>query len=244
MKKKGYTLAEALIAMGVIGVVAALMLPMLSKYRPDANKALFIRTYDSIVEAVSVLVANDEFYPHEETIKDDPDDCDKTETCNYWDYSSAPFLNVKPIKLIDNTDIGKHGDAVEKLCDALEFQMHAAGSSCDVGNGSITLVNNVGLTISKDGDSHFKIDIELPNAKDASVHSILVFANGHIVLDPYAETFEETHYYLKTRSNWKKSDKNANIKVNKDLLIDTINYWRIYSQKVKRSYDGGFAADN
>ena len=64
MKKKGYTLAEALLAMAVIGIVAALMLPLANKYRPDEQKALFINTYDSIVEAVSVLASNEEIKAH------------------------------------------------------------------------------------------------------------------------------------------------------------------------------------
>lgn len=239
MKKKGYTLAEALIAMGVIGVVAALMLPMYSKYRPDANKALFIRTYDSIVEAVSVLVANDEFYPHEVIIEDRPENCRETENCNYLDYSGAPFLNKQPIKLIDDTWIGKNGYVVEKLCDALEFQMHAAGSSCGNNNGSITLVNNVGLTIRKGGNSCFKIDIELPNAKDASVHSILVFANGQVILDPDGENVDTTSCYLQTRGNWKRGASCAPLTNNqKSKLSEDKGYWESWSQVVEREYDG------
>lgn len=245
MKKKGYTLAEALIAMGVIGIVAALMLPMLSKYKPDPNKALFIRTYDSIVEAVSVLVANDEFFPHEEIIHDDPEGCDEIEECNYWDYSKAPFLNSKRVQLYDKDSpiyIGDGINPVTKLCDALVFQMHAASSSC--GNGSITLVNNVDLKLEKTlYNNYYRIRIGLPNGKSGNSHSILVFANGHIILDPNASTVENTNYYLRTRGNWKKSDKKANIKLDKNELKSDINYWSAFSQKIKRNFDGTEAQD-
>ena len=65
MKKKGYTLAEALIALGLIGVIAALMLPLMNKFKPDGDKALFIRTYDSIIEVNSMLLEDEVLYPHE-----------------------------------------------------------------------------------------------------------------------------------------------------------------------------------
>ena len=247
MKKKGYTLAEALIAMGVIGIVAALMLPMLSKYKPDANKALFIRTYDSIVEAVSVLVANDEFFPHEEIIHDDPEGCDEIEECNYWDYSKAPFLNSKRVQLYDKDSslyIGDGSDTVKKLCDALVFQMHAANDSCRGSYKYINLVNNVQLHISQPySKPYYEIKIKLPNDKEGNIHSILVFANGHIILDPDASTVENTNYYLRTRGNWKKSDKKANIKLDKNELKSDINYWSAFSQKIKRNFDGTEAQD-
>ena len=79
MKKKGYTLAEALIAMGVVGVVAALMLPLMNKYRPDGDKALFIRTHDSIVEATNILVNDESIYPLEKAIANRPEGCNEND---------------------------------------------------------------------------------------------------------------------------------------------------------------------
>ena len=63
MKRFGYTLAEALIALTVIGVVAAIMLPMANKFMPDVNKAMFLKSYDSIVATTQILASNPELYP-------------------------------------------------------------------------------------------------------------------------------------------------------------------------------------
>lgn len=43
MKKKAFTLAEALIALGVVGIVAALMLPLANKTKPDAMKVKYLK---------------------------------------------------------------------------------------------------------------------------------------------------------------------------------------------------------
>ena len=40
MKKNGFTLAETVITMAVIGVVAAISLPLINSFRIDENKVL------------------------------------------------------------------------------------------------------------------------------------------------------------------------------------------------------------
>lgn len=63
MKRFGYTLSEALVALTIIGVVAGLMIPMANKFAPDVNKALYLKTYDSVVEAVHFMASNRRLYP-------------------------------------------------------------------------------------------------------------------------------------------------------------------------------------
>lgn len=55
MKKHGYTLTEVLISVGIIGVLAAVMLPMMNKFKPDPIKAKWVKTYDSINKVLPVL---------------------------------------------------------------------------------------------------------------------------------------------------------------------------------------------
>ena len=52
MKKKfGYTLAEVLIALGIVGFISAIMLPMINKVKPDPTKVTYIKTFDAIMAA-------------------------------------------------------------------------------------------------------------------------------------------------------------------------------------------------
>ena len=48
MKKKGFTLAELLITMGIIGIVAAIIAPSLANLKPDSDKAKVLKVYNTI----------------------------------------------------------------------------------------------------------------------------------------------------------------------------------------------------
>ena len=110
MHKKGYTLAEALIALGVIGVLAALMLPMINKIKPDTTKISYLRVYDAINEAVDIMINNQMVYP---LVNDD----ETREYYKYLKYDNYPLYNSVAAK---NTALGidfKEGD--EKFCQVL-----------------------------------------------------------------------------------------------------------------------------
>ena len=55
MQKFGYTLAETLIALGIVGVLAALMLPMINKIKPDTTNISYLKVYDVINEAITMV---------------------------------------------------------------------------------------------------------------------------------------------------------------------------------------------
>ena len=62
MKKQGFTLAELLITLGVIGVAAALLVPNLGKVLPDRNKITVLNTAKVINEITANLMNNDGLY--------------------------------------------------------------------------------------------------------------------------------------------------------------------------------------
>lgn len=63
MKRRGFTLSEILIALAIVGVIAAITLPMASKMRPDVNKVLYLTTYDALNSALSNVIVNEKVYP-------------------------------------------------------------------------------------------------------------------------------------------------------------------------------------
>ena len=82
--KKAYTLAEVLICVGIIGVLAAILLPLANKFKPDSNKAIYIKTYDAIVDIVKSMASNNNLYP----IIDEE-----------YNYIKAPLYNLVQVKI-------------------------------------------------------------------------------------------------------------------------------------------------
>ena len=56
MKKNGFTLAEVLVTLGIIGILSAIMVPAVGNARPDKTKLLYLKTYDSLSEILNILV--------------------------------------------------------------------------------------------------------------------------------------------------------------------------------------------
>lgn len=69
MIKKGFTLSEALITLVVLGIIAAVLVPAITKQAPDKNKIMFRKAYNTLQQAVSVLINDDANYPSTQTIQ-------------------------------------------------------------------------------------------------------------------------------------------------------------------------------
>ena len=48
MKKNGFTLQEALITVGIIGIVAAITIPALTKIMPNRYQTRYLKAYSAI----------------------------------------------------------------------------------------------------------------------------------------------------------------------------------------------------
>lgn len=60
---KAFTLAEVMITMAILGILASVLLPAVSKVRPNENKALFKKAYYVAERMVSELVNDESLYP-------------------------------------------------------------------------------------------------------------------------------------------------------------------------------------
>ena len=64
MKKKAFTLAETLICLGFIGIIATTLVTVTSKNLPDQNKILFKKAYATTSHIVTELVNDESLYPY------------------------------------------------------------------------------------------------------------------------------------------------------------------------------------
>lgn len=118
--KKGHTLAEVLIAMGIIGVIVALTAPLASKFTPDTSKILYLNTYDSITEVTRTMVSNTNFYP-------------LTNEGDNILYENYPLANLNQIT-IDNSIYGN--GVRDKYCELLAFSLKGENTSCSAETNS------------------------------------------------------------------------------------------------------------
>lgn len=63
MVKKGFTLAETLIVIAIIGVLTIILIPLLTKDNPSKNKVIFKKAYNSLAQIVFNMINDDVNYP-------------------------------------------------------------------------------------------------------------------------------------------------------------------------------------
>ena len=113
MKKIGYTLVEALIALTIIGVLAGIMAPMVNKFKPDTNKIMFLKAYDSVVEATRSIASNRAYYP---AINEDDN----------IDYTEHPLFNTSFVANVN----GENFSGKEKYCVLLANALNGENIAC------------------------------------------------------------------------------------------------------------------
>ena len=119
MKKNGFTLAEVLITLGIIGVIAALVGPTISKVKPDENKIMYLKTYDALSSIISGLASNSSIFPV----------CDSDDNVMCSQY---PLFNLSmPLKAPYNTNsfVGTN-----KLCRLLADNLSVQNENCSSSN--------------------------------------------------------------------------------------------------------------
>ena len=60
--KKGFTLPELLITLGLVGVVAAFALPAISNIMPNQDKIMFLKAYNTVTKFAQEVATNHMYY--------------------------------------------------------------------------------------------------------------------------------------------------------------------------------------
>lgn len=118
MKKTGYTLAEALITIGIIGAIAGITLPLVNKFKPDTSKIMFLKAYDAVVQLTRSIADNTDIYSETWEGADGYSYTDSSGTLQTTslDYTLIPLYNLSQYQ--DNTTERVHS-GISKFCTLL-----------------------------------------------------------------------------------------------------------------------------
>lgn len=160
MNKKGFTIAELLVTLSLIAILAVIVAPAVSNLVPDKNKAKVIKYHSLISEAIESILNDEDLYkPY---VKYDVNDTESEEpiiTYNDLSIVKGGFINVLKAKLdLDNStgDLKLPDDSTWKITEnsdgtsSIEIELDR--------NASGTIYNNANVNLKKVDTFVFKID--------------------------------------------------------------------------------------
>lgn len=62
MLKKGFTLQELLITMGIVGIISALVIPGIVNMMPDKNKTMYMKVYNTLVNETADIISDSSLF--------------------------------------------------------------------------------------------------------------------------------------------------------------------------------------
>ena len=220
--KKAYTLAEVLVTITIIGILSAVMLPLANKLKPDSNKALYLKTYDSLVQILNAVSSDTDLYPEFWTYQN-----------NNYDFTQLPLYNTtSDLDLTEFPDI-KGGN--QKLCSILaigfgqtsECTNVASKYSANTFSNKLAFTNRQGVQFgiyshiilnntTQSFDTQITIDINgnnKPNCKYSTTctkpdrFTFLVSPDGHVIAsDVMGQAYLATRTNLRSKSNYSLDD--------------------------------------
>lgn len=175
ISKNGFTLSEVLIVLGLLGILAAILLPAVAHLRPNKEKMMYRKAY-YIAERMVYEIVNDEtLYPGADPSNDGLKDTSKITYNNIEYYGLDKFCRLFAAKVNTSTEISStwtcNGGAEFATTDGLKWTLPYS-------NFSTAQVIKVKVP-SKSADKEFEITVE-PNGKMYPSGSTANIARGYL----------------------------------------------------------------
>ncbi len=188
---KAFTLTELLVALGVIAILCAILLPVIFNMMPNQNTIMAKRAYYTVQSVVSDLINDEACYPDKTSAITNPrigfDDPAGTVNCTKWDETHTDTANATTkFKTLFEDKLGVSDTAVDSFStkDGMDWAFSAANfsSSADKG-GSITLT--VDVNGKNDPNCGFSTELGSGNACEGKTNGfdrfqMKIYGNGQI----------------------------------------------------------------
>lgn len=204
---KGFTLAELMVALAVIGVIVAIVTPAIMKTRPNKNKMMVKKTFYTVENIVSKLINDERLYPDMTDycyLPADAPEEERNKCCWGFDYSEEVQYEGetyngedKFIKLFANNLNVKSADEANYTYytnDGVKWNLSGLINENDKSVWKRTDLSGVGtFDDPKSGMGSITIDVngdEEPNAvcnadnENCDQYEIQILANGKMRINP------------------------------------------------------------
>lgn len=181
MKKmnKAFTLTELLVALGVIAILCAILLPVVFNLMPNQNTMMAKRAFYTVQTVVAELLNDEACYPDKTALPENPrlgfDDGEGTLNCIDWDDSKTASASNKFLTLFSSrigVDIDEEGKFTTK--DGMEWKFTNSNFTAPtVSNGKISGDGgSIKLTVDVNGS-------DKPNCGQAGDYSTELGSSGN-----------------------------------------------------------------
>lgn len=188
IRKKAFTLAEALIALCIIGVVVALLLRTLNRVTPNKEKIMFVKAYHALEQVVADTINDPNKYDQEFGATEN---ADFSQNPLSPDGTSAPTVTTQGQSFTVTS-----GNA---LCVYAAEKLNVIGTiSCGSGQNFIT---SNGIIWSDMGGAGYPktIKVDVNGKEEGGVYKIIVYADGKMSVPAGGEEEEFLRSQTKIR---------------------------------------------
>ena len=230
---KAFSLAEAVITLIFLSIIAAQLIPAVNATRPSTEKVMFKKAYSTIENTISTLINNDNLYPV--SFFNPPLTCNSiTETCQTGFLETSVGNTSDPNQkgtyyaykaLIDSSKCTTGDKLVRLFCSSL----NTTQANCTAHSCSFTTSDGMLWTVTQDSNSAHYTPSCCHNLSGVSpMLSIMVDVNGSAEPNTNTGVNIPDQYYVNVYYNGK-------VEVNKTLSPKGIAFLKNPTNNKRRS---------